>query len=160
MSVRLRKASVALAVAALGVTPLVAAVSSASAAAALSQCDDAVFKSVGGGWQVFVPGEWESTSTTCNLKLGDNPHRDPKNPFGAPARAIQALQSNLNYCYGYKLAKDGKYGANTAAAVKAVQKKLKLPADGIYGPNTRSAINWRMYNPTTKAWSKACYDKL
>ncbi|TDD56203.1 peptidoglycan-binding protein [Kribbella antibiotica] len=159
MSVRLRNSVVALAVAALAVTPLVASAAPASAAA-LNQCDDASFKSVGGGWEVFVPGEWESTSTTCNLKLGDNPHRDPKNPFGAPAKAIQALQSNLNYCYGYKLAKDGKYGANTAAAVKAVQKKLKLPADGIYGPNTRSAIKWRMHNPTTNAWSKACYDKL
>ena len=159
MSVRLRKASVALAVAALGVAPLVAAAAPAFAAP-LSQCDAATFKSVGGAWQVFVPGEWESTSTTCNLKFGDNPHRDPKNPFGNPGAAISALQSNLNYCYGYKLTKDGKYGAKTRDAVKAVQKKLHLPADGIYGPNTRSAMNWRMYNPTTKAWSKTCYDKL
>ncbi|TDC15760.1 peptidoglycan-binding domain-containing protein [Kribbella albertanoniae] len=157
MSMRLLKSTIA--VAALAVTPLVAAAAPASAAP-LSQCDSATFKKVGSGWTVFVPGEWESTSTTCNLKYGDNPHRDPKNPFGDPTRAIQALQSNLNYCYGSKLAKDGRYGAKTRDAVKAVQKKLKLTADGVYGPQTRSAMKWRMYNPTTKTWSQGCYDKL
>ncbi|MFI5730557.1 peptidoglycan-binding protein [Kribbella sp. NPDC051587] len=157
MSIRLLKSAVA--VTALAATPLVAAAAPASAAA-LSQCDSAMFKKVGGGWTVFVPSEWESTSITCNLKYGDNPHRDPKNPFGDPARAIQALQSNLNYCYGYKLAKDGRYGAKTRDAVKAVQKKLKLTADGVYGPQTRSTLKWRIYNPTTKVWSQSCYDKL
>ncbi|GAA0603708.1 peptidoglycan-binding protein [Kribbella sandramycini] len=153
-----RLPAVALAAAALVVTPLVAA--SSASAAPLSQCDAATFKNVGGGWEVFVPSVWESTSTTCNLKYGDLPHRDPNTPFGDPTRAIQALQSNLNYCYGAKLAKDGRYGAQTRDAVKAAQKKLKLTADGIYGPQTRSTMKWRMYNPTTKTWSQACYDKL
>ncbi len=71
----------ALAGAALVISPL--AVTTA-AAAPLSQCDSTTFKKVGGGWTAYVPSEWESTSITCNLKYGDNPHRDPKNPFGDP----------------------------------------------------------------------------
>ncbi|WP_405062061.1 peptidoglycan-binding protein [Kribbella sp. NBC_01505] len=157
MTVRLRPAAV-LAAAVLVVAPLTAATT--ASAAPLYQCQSATFRSVGGGWKVFVPDVWEDVSTTCNLKYGDNPDRDPKNPSGNPTQAIAALQSNLNYCYGSKLAKDGRYGAKTRDAVKAVQKKLRVTADGIYGPQTRSAMKWRMYNPTTKVWSKSCYDKL
>ncbi|MFC9689743.1 peptidoglycan-binding domain-containing protein [Kribbella sp. NPDC056951] len=158
MPIQLRyKAAVTLVAAALVITPLTAATASA---APLPQCQSATFRNVGGGWQVFVPDVWEDWSTTCNLRYGDLPHRDPKNPFGNPTQAIQALQSNLNYCYGSKLSKDGLYGAKTRDAVKVVQGKLGLTKDGIYGPRTRSAMKWRMWNPSKKVWSQGCYDKL
>ncbi|GAB3946412.1 hypothetical protein GCM10029976_073920 [Kribbella albertanoniae] len=157
MIVRLRKTAAALATAVLVVTPLTAATASA---APMDQCQGAVFRNVGGGWQVYHPEIWEDHPRPCNLKYGDLPDRNPKYPFGQPAKAILALQSNLNYCYGSKLTKDGLYGAKTRDAVKSVQRKLRITVDGVYGPQTRSAMKWRMWNPKTKVWSQGCYDKL
>lgn len=107
-----------------------------------------------------TPGVWEDTSVVCNLKYGDLPHRDPNIPFGDPAGAIKTLQRNLNFCYKAGLRIDGKYGANVREAVKKVQRQHKVTADGIYGPKTRSAMNWRMYHPTTKVWTNACYSYI
>ena len=154
-----------LAVAVLAAAPLILTGSVANAAPAkataaqeiFTQCDGiATFKAGRGGWTVTTPVIWESAQTNCNLKPGDLPYRDPKNHFGLPGQSIKVLQRNLNYCYGSKLAVDGTYGSKTAAAVKAVQRKHKLTADGIYGPKTRSAMNWRLYNPAKKIWTKTC----
>jgi peptidoglycan hydrolase-like protein with peptidoglycan-binding domain len=106
-----------------------------------------------------MPSIYGSTSTTCNLMYGDDPHRG-SNRYGDPETAILVLQRNLNFCYGSKLALDGIYGSNTRAVVKLVQRKHKLAVDGIYGPKTRSAMNWRLYSSATRSWSKGCSSPL
>ena len=129
-------------------------------AAKLSQCDGSRTVKVGNGWSVTTPGVWESTSTNCNLKYGDLPHRDADNPFGDPAASIKTLQRDLNYCYGTKLVVDGKYGAKTRDAIRAVQRKHKLTADGVYGPQTRSAMNWRLFHVAKGIYSQNCYSPI
>lgn len=130
------------------------------AAAATPQCLYAVVVPIGRtGLGIPLPSVWNSTSTTCNLMLGDDPYRTTSRR-GDPDTAIRVLQRNLNYCYGYKLTVDGIYGSNTRGVIMAVQKRHKLPVDGIYGPKTRSAMNWRLYASKTNTWSKACSSPL
>jgi hypothetical protein len=146
------------AVVGLALAPLAVAVP--AVAAPMGQCDGIKTTRVSGGWQVTTPGVWEDTSVDCNLKYGDLPHRNPDIPFGDPAGAIKTLQRNLNFCYQANLRIDGLYGANVREAVKKVQRQHKLTVDGVYGPKTRSAMNWRMYHPTTKVWTNACYSYI
>ena len=129
------------------------------AAAALPQCRAARLVPVNRSWGIPMPSIYGSTSTTCNLMYGDDPHRG-STVYGDPDTAIRVLQRNLNFCYGSKLAVDGIYGSNTRAEVKLVQRKHKLVADGIYGPKTRSAMNWRLYSSATQSWSKGCSSPL
>jgi peptidoglycan hydrolase-like protein with peptidoglycan-binding domain len=110
-------------------------------------------------WGIPMPSIYASTSTTCNLMYGDDPHRGSTR-YGDPSLAIQVLQRNLNFCYGSKLAVDGIYGSNTRAVVRTVQRKHKLAVDGIYGPKTRSAMNWRLYSSATRSWSRSCSSPL
>lgn len=131
----------------------------AKAAAALPECRAARLVPVNRSWGIPMPSIYGSTSTTCNLMYGDDPHRG-STVYGDPDTAIQVLQRNLNFCYGSKLAVDGIYGSNTRAVVKLVQRKHKLVADGIYGPKTRSAMNWRLYSSATQSWSKGCSSPL
>ena len=49
----------------------------------------------------------------------------------AAPRQVKQMQMLLN-SFGYKLMADGIFGAGTAAAVKAIQQKLKMSATGIY----------------------------
>ena len=128
-------------------------------AAALPECRAARLVPVNRSWGIPMPSIYGSTSTTCNLMYGDDPHRG-STVYGDPDTAIQVLQRNLNFCYGSKLAVDGIYGSNTRAVVKLVQRKHKLVADGIYGPKTRSAMNWRLYSSATQSWSKGCSSPL
>ena len=125
------------------------------AAAALPQCRSARLVPVNRNWGIPMPSIYASTSTTCNLMYGDDPHRG-SNRYGDPDTAIQVLQRNLNFCYGAKLAVDGIYGSNTRAVIKQVQRKHHLVVDGIYGPKTRSAMNWRLYSMATRSWSRSC----
>ncbi|MEV6282380.1 peptidoglycan-binding domain-containing protein [Kribbella sp. NPDC051770] len=157
-----RRTAVVLTAAAVAAVPLTFVASSASAGTqALTQCQQVYNKTVNSaGWTVPALSIWEESSTVCNLKPGDLPHRDPRNPFGDPETAIKTLQRNLNYCYGSKLTVDGRYGARTEAAVAAVQRRHGLTADGIYGPATRSAMNWRLWNPKLGLSSDACYSPL
>ncbi|MDX6265084.1 MAG: hypothetical protein QOH84_6772 [Kribbellaceae bacterium] len=156
----LRTAITVGATAVMAITGAVVTTTSAEAAPVkikgLEQCLSALMKPVGKGWAVQVPGGWEDASTTCNLKYGDMPRRYGPDYVGDPASAIKALQRNLNFCYGSKLAVDGKYGSKTRTAVQKVQRKHKVTVDGIYGPKTRSAMNWRMYSLQKHAWSKTC----
>ncbi|ONI71385.1 hypothetical protein BWI15_14445 [Kribbella sp. ALI-6-A] len=157
-----RRVAVAVSAAAVAAVPLTAAVTSASAAPqALWQCEQVYNKTVNSaGWTVPALSLWEESSTNCNLKYGDLPYRDPSNPFGNPASAIKALQTNLNYCYGAKLTVDGRYGSATRTAVTTVQKRHGITADGVYGPATRSAMNWRLWNPRLGVSSDLCYSPL
>ena len=66
---------------------------------------------------------------------------------GMSGSEVKQLQENLIQL-GYLSGKpDGKYGADTTAAVKAFQKANKLTADGVAGPTTQKAI----YSGTSKA---------
>jgi murein L,D-transpeptidase YcbB/YkuD len=135
------------------------AASAFTSAAALQQCRSAYLRPVGGGWGIPVPSALMGTSTNCNLRYGDDPHRGSQTA-GDPDTAIRTLQRNLNYCYGSHLAVDGIYGSNTRAVVKQVQMRHHITADGIYGPQTRSAMNWRMFYSGPNLWSKGCYSPL
>lgn len=145
-------------------TPLAIATGDATGApastSAIAQCQQVRLHHAGNNWFIAVPAVWESSSTRCNLKFGDLPHRDPRNPFGDPAAAIKALQRNLNYCYGAGLTVDGRYGSLTRAAVQRVQRRHGIAVDGIYGPQTRSAMNWREYNSRLQVWSQRCYSPI
>jgi hypothetical protein len=135
------------------------AASAFTSAAALQQCQSAYLRPVGGGWGVPVPSALTGTSTNCNLRYGDDPHRGSQST-GDPDTAIRTLQRNLNYCYGSHLTVDGIYGSNTRAGVKQVQMRHHITADGIYGPQTRSAMNWRMFYSGRNLWSQGCYSPL
>jgi peptidoglycan hydrolase-like protein with peptidoglycan-binding domain len=136
------------------------AASALTSAATLQQCRSAAYlRPVGGGWGIPVPSALMGTSTNCNLRYGDDPHRGSQTS-GDPDTAIRTLQRNLNYCYGSHLAVDGIYGSNTRAVVKQVQMRHHITADGIYGPQTRSAMNWRMFYSGPNLWSKGCYSPL
>jgi murein L,D-transpeptidase YcbB/YkuD len=130
-----------------------------TSAAALQQCRSAYLRPVGGGWGIPVPSALTGTSTNCNLRYGDDPHRGSQSA-GDPDTAIRTLQRNLNYCYGSDLTVDGIYGSNTRAVVKQVQFRHHIAADGIYGPQTRSAMNWRMFYSGPNRWSQGCYSPL
>ena len=66
---------------------------------------------------------------------------------GMSGSEVKQLQENLIQL-GYLTGKpDGKYGADTTAAVKAFQKANRLTADGVAGPTTQKAI----YSGTSKA---------
>ncbi|MET7277545.1 peptidoglycan-binding domain-containing protein [Kribbella sp. NPDC005582] len=131
----------------------------AAAEAKLVQCRSARLIPVNKTWGIPMPSVNGSSSTNCNLKYGDTPHRG-SDRTGDPQTAIQVLQRNLNSCYGSKLTVDGIYGKNTRAVVTMVQRKHKIIADGIYGPKTRSAMNWRLYSTSTRTWSKTCSSPL
>jgi hypothetical protein len=135
------------------------AASAFTSATALQQCQSAYLRPVGGGWGIPVPSALSGTSTNCNLRYGDDPHRGSQSA-GDPDTAIRTLQRNLNYCYGSHLTVDGIYGSNTRAVVKQVQVRHHLTADGIYGPQTRSAMNWRMFYSGPNLWSQGCYSPL
>ncbi len=131
----------------------------AAAEARLGQCRSARLIPVNKTWGIPMPSVNGSSSTNCNLKYGDTPHRG-SDRTGDPLTAIQVLQRNLNSCYGTKLTVDGIYGKNTRAVVTMVQRKHKIVVDGIYGPKTRSAMNWRLYSTSTRGWSKTCSSPL
>jgi peptidoglycan hydrolase-like protein with peptidoglycan-binding domain len=68
-------------------------------------------------------------STTAALKW-------PTTGPGSTGERVFAIQYLLNQQINAKLVVDGKYGPKTEAAVKAFQKKVKIPVDGIVGPMT------------------------
>jgi len=64
---------------------------------------------------------------------------------GHDTDGVYKLQDALIRCYGRNIAKDGIYGAQTAAGVRYVQQFHRITADGTYGPNTRAAMTWPKY---------------
>jgi peptidoglycan hydrolase-like protein with peptidoglycan-binding domain len=55
---------------------------------------------------------------------------------GSKGERVFAIQYLLNQEIKAGLSVDGSYGPKTTAAVKAFQKKVKLPVDGVVGPMT------------------------
>jgi hypothetical protein len=105
---------------------------------------------------IFYP-TYNDNSTNCDMRILE------RNSTAGQREAISQLQYNLNVCYGPNrwdqstphvtnhLSVDGKYGPNTYAAVKAVQRHLANPAvqvDGYAGPQTRS----RMHHPSVDGY--------
>jgi hypothetical protein len=62
-----------------------------TSAAGLQQCQSAYLRPVGHGWGVPVPSALTGTSTNCNLRYGDDPHRGSQTA-GDPDTAILTLQ--------------------------------------------------------------------
>jgi hypothetical protein len=67
--------------------------------------------------------------------------------------AVSIEQQMLRGCYGKSIAWDGKFGANTRAAMSQVQKSVNryIASDGYYGPVTH---NWIKH---IKKGGGACY---
>ncbi len=77
-----------------------------------------------------------------NVRLGDT---------GPGVKQIQTALAAL----GYKVATDGSFGPQTAAAVKAFQKKSGITQDGIVGPVTWGKIQAATTAPATTTTAKA-----
>jgi hypothetical protein len=58
---------------------------------------------------------------------------------GSEGEAVRNLQRRLT-ALGHPLQDDGRFGATTESAVKAFQRRSKLPPDGIAGPRMLAAI--------------------
>ena len=100
------------------------------------------------GWSLHIPTI--NDDYRCILKSGRSNKKPP----------VKAIQTDLNKCYGRKLAVDGIYGSKTKAAVKYAQGQAKTRKDGVYGPDTANAIKWygtkggKGSCKTAKQWSK------
>jgi len=62
--------------------------------------------------------------------------------WGSSGQHVINLQTKLKQWGYYKGVVDGDYGAGTASAVKAFQRKNGLPADGVVGPGTWRALGF------------------
>ncbi|MHA4772955.1 peptidoglycan-binding domain-containing protein [Streptomyces sp. MSC1_001] len=55
---------------------------------------------------------------------------------------VAQVQCLLNHNYDYNLAEDGKFGADTEAGVKAIQRCSGITADGKVGPATWNYLDY------------------
>jgi peptidoglycan hydrolase-like protein with peptidoglycan-binding domain len=78
-----------------------------------------------------VSSSSKTSSSSSNLKVGSS---------GSEVKALQEKLIAAGYNVGPTGA-DGKYGANTEAAVKAYQKANGLTEDGIAGSKTKNSLN-------------------
>jgi hypothetical protein len=100
---------------------------------ALPACDGtALFSADGGAIRLPVAGPVAPfASPTCQL-----------DGSGGAAEAVRLLQHALTRCNGRPVAVDGRYGPQTAGAVRAVQEQHGIGVDGLYGPETRAVMGW------------------
>lgn len=64
---------------------------------------------------------------------------------GNEGGGVSALQTAIRFCEGYSIGPygvDGKFGADTKAAVKSIQRAKRLTIDGEYGNRTHNAIRF------------------
>ena len=99
----------------------------------LPACDgSALFSGDGGAVRLPVAGPVAPfASPTCHL-----------GGSGGGAEAVRLVQDALARCNGRPVDTDGRYGAQTAAAVRAVQEQHGIGVDGLYGPETRAVMSW------------------
>ncbi|MDR2091609.1 MAG: spore cortex-lytic enzyme [Clostridiales bacterium] len=76
---------------------------------------------------------------------------------GDDVKTVQKKLKNWGY---YSGSVDGIYGAQTAAAVKAFQKKNKLTADGIVGTKTAAAMGISLSGTTAGGYKSSDLDLL
>ena len=102
-----------------------------------------------------TPGTIPGTSTTVPGvgHLGTGMLTQGTGMTGSSNTAVSNLQAALNQA-GYSLNKDGRFGPQTEAAVKKLQKDYGLTADGIVGPATK-ALLLGLGSAPTKTISKA-----
>jgi peptidoglycan hydrolase-like protein with peptidoglycan-binding domain len=62
--------------------------------------------------------------------------------MGSKGPAVWALQHNLRYGYGYKIAVNGVFGTATRNAVMLFQRRFGLVRDGVVGMSTWQVIIW------------------
>jgi peptidoglycan hydrolase-like protein with peptidoglycan-binding domain len=60
--------------------------------------------------------------------------------YGSKGYGVSAIQHNLRFAYGYKIAVDGIFGPTTRSAVLSFQRRYGIGVDGIAGPITWSAL--------------------
>ena len=87
------------------------------------------------------PGVAPGTTTTVSGvgHMGDATLHTGLGMQGSALPAVSNLQAALSSA-GYKLTKDGRYGPQTEAAVKKLQRDYGLTADGIAGPATKALL--------------------
>jgi peptidoglycan hydrolase-like protein with peptidoglycan-binding domain len=82
---------------------------------------------------IVGPSTWE--------KLDDADRSDPTLSDGSEGVAVRGLQRRL-IAAGYGIDEvDGRFAAQTEAAVRAFQKRSELDVDGIAGPQTWERLN-------------------
>lgn len=81
------------------------------------------------GWYK-IPASTSSAGFNCVLESGVN------------SQGVQALQENLNKCYGRSLVVDGAFGPATYNALMYAQGVAGIGVDGVYGTITRKNLKW------------------
>lgn len=78
-----------------------------------------------------------------NISSDENIHKQrmPLLKRGMSGRAVSVLQTELNE-RGFRVDVDGKFGAQTEAAVKRFQKKCNMRVDGVVGRKTWAALGY------------------
>lgn len=102
------------------------------AQAAVPECTDSMSVRTSQGGIATVPSR--NGSLNCYLQ-----QRSPV----VQNQATFAVQAALGQCTtGPAVSKDGYWGAETTAALKAFQRSKGLTVDGVYGAATRAALSW------------------
>lgn len=80
---------------------------------------------------------------------------------GAQSSAVKEVQRAVNICGAIpkQIQEDGEYGPKTQAAVRYVQKGLKVSVDGVWGPKTGAAMSWAAYQVDSNGREYAYYCK-
>lgn len=71
--------------------------------------------------------------------------------YGHTGGGVEALQKNMNSCYGTRLVTDGRFGEATRDALKDVQGRIGAAVDGEYGRETHEKMKWARYSIETGA---------
>jgi len=100
-----------------------------------------------------LPGQTASTTagsaaTTAAARVVSSPSANVH--LGDTGSGVKQIQTAL-VAQGYKVATDGAFGPQTAAAVKAFQKKAGLTQDGVVGPVTWAKLQAAPAATTTVA---------
>jgi TP901 family phage tail tape measure protein len=99
------------------------------------------------GGSISTGGASGGTSSSSSFPYGKASATSGNIRTGATGTQVKAIQWALKQM-GYKLPKygvDGKFGAETANAVKQFQKDMKIAVDGVVGKSTRSKFKSKGY---------------
>lgn len=82
---------------------------------------------------------WKDSGSNVRKTFSDCPYAEPSENRKFGDKGAAWVQWHLKKC-GAKISIDGKFGANTKAAVIDFQRKHSLATDGIVGTKTRQAL--------------------